>query len=253
MTLEGIAENIISDFLFVLIPLLFGWMFLVFTHRVQLLKFFGVYNSRRIVIYLSNLIISPGSASGVNNKQWGYHGPAVPFYELPVANHLQGLFNYLLPSFSDGSSILRKLLISDVQVQLMPSPHEQGQPEQLTSFITLGSPMYNTISCFVESGLHSKVQFQEDARAILVEAVPPITDTSYGFIERIVDRERKRSIFYAAGLAKLGTAGAAHFLATEWKRLNRKYGDNTNFVVMLRFDTEDDRRWSIVFEQAFEK
>ena len=85
--------------------------------------------------------------------------------------------------------------------------------------------------------------------AILVGGIPPITDASFGFVERLVDSEGKKNIFYAAGLSELGTAGAAHFLATEWARLHRKYGDSISFVVMLRIEPADFRRWSIVFER----
>jgi hypothetical protein len=85
--------------------------------------------------------------------------------------------------------------------------------------------------------------------AIVVEGVPPLTENTYGFVERIFDHNNKRSVFYAAGISELATVGAASFLIAEWTRLHRRYGDKTNFLVVLRFTPNDHRHWSIIFEK----
>lgn len=247
--LETIIVNVLSDFLFLLIIVALGWILFVFTRRTQLLKFYGIDTSRRIVIYLSNLRVMSGGAIGIDDQPRSYQGSAAAFGEMLVANRFRDLFNYLLPSLSDKPGVLSKLLVSDVQVQLLPSPLNQGQLEHSSSFVSLGSPAYNATSGFIERELHSRARFHQDGVAMMVEDVPPITDTTYGFVERIVDHEQRRRVFYAAGLSELATTGAAHFLVTEWARLYRKYGSDNAFVVMLRFDPMDFRRWSIVFER----
>ena len=248
--LKSIAVNIISNFLFLLILITIGWLLYVLTRRSRLLRFYGINVSRRMVVYLSNLRIMLGGAIGVDDRLRAYQGSAVAFGEMLAANQFRDLFNYLLPSLSDKPGVLSKLLISDVQLQLLASPLEQRQLEHSSSFISLGSPAYNVASGFIETALHSRTQFQlGGGGAMLVGDVPPITDTTYGFVERIVDEKRRRCVFYVAGLSELATAGAVHFLATEWARLYRKYGNNTSFVVMLRFEPTDFRRWSIVFER----
>jgi hypothetical protein len=316
MTLEGIAENIIADILCLVITVALSWAFFALTRRARLLRFFGVDKSRRIIVYLSNLRIVCGGAIGIDNQRRSYQGATAAFQEMLVANHFRDVFNYLLPSLSDKPNILSKLLISDVQVQLLHSPLSQEELERLSPFITLGSPAYNIASSFVEEKLRSQARFelgqaspQSDAgppmraiptasdigsedsptlilvsasgvaldwplsagpdntstvnleesgsyaepgevcSAILIEGVPPITDETYGFVERIIDHEQGRCVFYAAGISELATAGAAHFLATEWALLQRKYGNNIAFVVVLRFEAKDYRRCSIVFER----
>ena len=246
---ESILANLISDFLFLLIVIIIGWIFYALTQRSKVLKFFGIDGSRRIAVYLSNLRVQRGGSIGVDGRPRAYQGTAIAFGEMLAANRFREVFNYILPSLSDKPGILSKLLISDIQLQFAPSPLTLGELEHSCSFISLGSPKYNVASGFIETALHSRARFQEDALAILVGDVPPVTDATYGFVERIVDKENARCIFYAAGLSELGTVGATYFLATQWERLHRKYGDSTNFVVMLRFAPEDFRHCSIVFER----
>lgn len=247
--LESIGVNVLSDFVFLLIIIALGWMVVALTRRTQLLKFFGINASRRIVVYLANLRVKQFGAIGIDGRQRSYQGSAMPFGEMLIANRFRDLFNYLIPSLSDRPGILSKILISDVQVQLSTSPLNHGKLEPSASFITFGSPAYNAASGFVETELHSQARFNKDYSEISVANVPPITEVTHGFVERIVDHDKKRSIFYGASLGELGTVGAAHFLATEWARLHRKYGHDTAFLVMLRFEPTDYRRWSIVFER----
>jgi len=325
MTIMGIAENLVSDVLFLLIAVALGWMVFIITRRVRLLKFFGISKSRRIVIYLSNLRVKPKGAIGIDGKERSYQGSAACFAEMQVANRFRDLFNYLLPTLSDESNLLSRLLISDVRVHIQRSPLNQGQLERSSSFVALGSRAYNIASSFIETELHSQVRLQlgnvslstpdesapwlqpsylppsfkdsepEDEAtptltpvsasgasidvdafgffenavlgsastidldpdtdsekqppAVLMKDVPPITDKTCSFVERIVDHEADRSIFYVAGISELGTAGAAYFLMTEWERLHKKYGDSTSFVVMLRIEPTNFKRWSIVFEK----
>ena len=316
MSWDGIAENIISDILFLLIPVVLGWAFLVITRRTKLLGFFGVHEPRRMVIYLSNLRIVRGGAIGIDGRRRSYQGAATAFLEMAVANRFRDVFNYLFPSLSDRPGVLSKLLVSDVQVHLMHSPLHEGELERSSPFITLGSPAYNIASRFAEERLHSQARFRlgrartqpeaeapaatistvsdssgevvptltpvsasgiawdwlmnaetgtastidleesgpdaepgDTSSAIVVEGVPPITDETYGFVERVVDHGQARFVFYVAGISELATAGAAHFLTTEWTYLQRKYPKGTPFLVVLRFETNDYKRWSIVFER----
>ena len=316
MSWGGIAENIISDILFLLIAVVLGWAFLVITRRTKLLGFFGVRGPRRMVIYLSNLRIVRGGATGIDGRRRSYQGAATTFLEMAVANRFRDVFNYLLPSLSDRPSVLSKLLVSDVQVQLIHSPLQEGELERSSPFITLGSPAYNIASRFAEERLHSQARFRlgralmqpeaeapvttistvsdssgevnptltpvsgsgtaldwltnaemgtasandleesgpdaesgDTSSAIMVEGVPPITDVTCGFVERVVDHGQDRFVFYVAGISALATAGAAHFLMAEWTYLQRKYPKGTPFLVVLRFETNNYKRWSIVFER----
>jgi hypothetical protein len=323
MTVDGIAENIVAEIIMFLLLAILGWMAFVLTKRAQLLKFYGVHESRRIIIYLSNLKVTPGGAAGIDGQPRSYRGSAVARGEMDVANRIRDLFNNPFPFLFGKPGILNKLLISDIQVELAAPPEHQEQVEHPSSFITLGSPAYNVASAFVETRLQPRAKFgsvsasspratetssgtvrvttdappitggsidniippsgapcdkppaddivswlewaveahssavstvsleeESDVQpAILVRDVPPIVDPTYAFVERIVDREQHRNVFYVAGLSELGTTGAAHFLATEWLQQHRKHPRDTNFLIVLRINPTDFKRWSIVFER----
>lgn len=312
MTILDILENLISDVLFLILAVILGWAIYKLSHRAKLLGFFGIEKSRRITVYASNLRVKTGGALGINGQELSYQGSTAAFGEIAEANRFRDLFNYLLPSLSETPGLLSKLLVSDIQVQLLLSPLDGSQIEGSASFITLGGPAYNIASGIAESKFHSKAKFvfvtretslsslahppsqsnseaeytgatgirvlnlptfdtaapgtaipfitpsgiathpfqpTEQVSAILVEGVPPMTDSTYGFVERFFDHANKRSIFYTAGISELATAGAAHYIISEWEKLERKFGAESEFLVVLRFDPLDYRRWSIVFEK----
>jgi len=74
-----------------------------------------------------------------------------------------------------------------------------------------------------------------------------MTDPTYGFVECIFDHEKNRKIFYAAGISELATAGAANYLATEWRKLQQKHGNVTSFLVVLKIEPTDYKHWTVVF------
>lgn len=159
MSLDNITGNIISDFLVLLIGLILGWLILTFSRR-KLLTFYGVHESRRMIIYLSNLRVVRGGAVGIDGRLRSYEGAATAFLEMLGANRFRDLFNFLLPTLSESPGFLSKLLISDVQVQLAHSPLREGELERSFPFIALGSPAYNVASRFVEEQLHSRARFR---------------------------------------------------------------------------------------------
>jgi hypothetical protein len=160
MTWEGILANLIADLIFTVIAIVIGWIIVILTKRTRLLKFFGIGDNRRLVIYLSDLRLKPGDTFGIDDERRSYTGSACAFGEMQSANRFRDLFNYFIPSLSETPSFLSKLLISDVQTQMLRSPSSEGQIEQSASFITLGSPAYNNASGFGmvhfpgEIGLH---------------------------------------------------------------------------------------------------
>ncbi len=244
-----ILTNIISDIIFLLLLIAIGWIILFLTRRYKLLSFFNIRRTKKISIYLSNIRVIPGGAIGIDDTKRNYGGKAVTFSESQAARSFTDIFNYLVPSALEKPGILSKLLISDVHVQIEPSPLDYGFAENNSSIIALGSPGYNAISRFIEEVMVSRAKFINDNSGMLVEGFPPIQDTKCGFVERVLDSESGRSIFYAAGLSEPGTVGAALFLSREWKMLHKKYGGSQPFVVMLRFDITNLKNWTILFEQ----
>ena len=122
MVVLDVVLNVVSDFLFLAIVLVLGWLLYVVTRRNKLLGFFGIADSRRLVIYLSRIRVQPRGAIGVRDDRRPFHGSAYALHEMEAARAYRDLFNYLVPSLSDRPGLLSKLFISDVQVQVLPSP-----------------------------------------------------------------------------------------------------------------------------------
>ncbi len=298
LMIRDILVNLLSDLLFLLAAITVAWAIFTLTRRRQLLQFFGIQRSRRMVIYLSNLRIQEYGSIGIDGRPRSYQGPAAAYDEMEVANSFRNLFSYFLPSLSDLPDFLSKLLIADIKVEVVLSPQKPEELERSASFITLGSPVFNVASGSVERELHSQAYFEEVEEQDFTQTVPgtmppplqdtqiasasgtardlpyqqgeeyphfpppqrstysqirirdldPITDPTWGFIERVIDYDRQRHVFYAAGRSALATAGAAYFLATEWANLLKQKQDKP-FLIMLRFDREDYRRWTIMYER----
>jgi hypothetical protein len=86
--------------------------------------------------------------------------------------------------------------------------------------------------------------------AITIKGIPPITDTTYGFIERIKEPITDRMLFYVAGLSEFGTKAAANYLASHWFDLYKKCKKAEAFFIMLSFNDSDPSKASIIFPQS---
>lgn len=159
MSWLGIFENIISDIIVLFFAIGFGWVIFFFFNRNKKLKFFGIKNNKRIVIYVANLRVKKAGALGIDNVPRSYEGHAVAYKEMICANQFRDFFNYLVPSLAEKPNILSKLLISDVKVEVLISPLQESSLENQTTFITLGSPAYNVASKYLQDNHHSAVQF----------------------------------------------------------------------------------------------
>lgn len=252
--LRDIGVNIISDIIFLVIALLIGWVIYYYTRRRKLFKFFKISDTKRLVVYLSNLRIQQYGALAINGKPASYQGSSIVYKELIASYKFRDNFNYIAPSLSDKPGLLSKLLISDVTVRSQISVLHQDHIDHNTSIITLGSPTYNLVSSHIEQHQSNIVRFRQNRNGSFIEVdnIQPITDTTYGFVERLFDRDNNRSIFYTAGLSELGTVGAADYLAYNWKSLYNKYKGDKNFLIMLKFSPQNMRNWTIVFEREWD-
>lgn len=293
-------ENLIADIIFLILLGLIGWLLITLTRRRMLQLFFGVLQNKRIVIYLSNLRVLTFGAVGISGRKMSYQGSAVAYGEMKAAFRIRRLFSFVIPALEESSDFLRRLLISDVSVDLAISPLSKNEIEARTSFITLGSTAYNVASKAVEEkygesrfrfGILKKKDIEEkpfgvrptafstDAEpeimhggtvsmsaslmgnervseeklnnksAILIEGMPPFEDTRNSFVQRTVDKNNNRSLFYVAGLSEHSTEGAANYLVSEWHKLYKKFGSDTSFLVVLRISRETTESWTVLFDK----
>lgn len=299
MTICGVLENLVSDVIFILIAIFLGWVFIRVTRQRNLHRFFLTGKRKRLTVYLSNLMVRPYGAAGINGRIMSYQGSAVAYGEMESANRIRDLFSLVVPSLSDDPGLLRRVLLSDVKVQITISPLDQENLETESSVVSFGSGAYNAMSSYIEESLIPLASFRygiltvDDSRvyiptqrptaystdsevtfipglvppsgvginsrrpddeditsAIIVEGIPPIEDTTYGFVERIFVEESDRFIFFIAGLSEFSTEGAAYYLLSQWSQLDRKYRNKEHFIVLLNFDDDDNRKFSVVLDRV---
>lgn len=254
-TRQDLFVNLFADFIIVFISIFAADIFYLWP-RLRLRKFFGLDDSRNIAIYVSNIRYDPmkAPAVGVDDQSAtiGAGTETVSFRELMAANYFQELLTRLFPSLPELVSVLGKLRISGVQVQILPSPKEQEDFDPTPPFISIGGTAFNAASGFIQKNLKSRIQchvINGHNTEIEIRDMPhmsPITDPYYGFIERIVHPQGY--IFYAVGSSSIGSAGAAYHLATQWKKLCRKHGDGP-FLKIIKVDRNN---FKLCLETVFE-
>lgn len=153
MSWYGILENIISEFIFIFIGVVLPFIFIVVTRQLKLKRFFRISENNSLTVYLSNLEVLPFGSIGLSNRKFSFSGEAVSYREMQVANDFQSLFSFPIPK-------LAKFLYIDTKTQLSISPTDEDEIETESSFISLGSPVYNAASIFIESLELNAVHFE---------------------------------------------------------------------------------------------
>ena len=74
---RDVGVNLFSDLVFIILSLLIYWAYYLFTERRKLLKFFGIWGSKKIIIYISNLNILLGGAAGIDGLRYSFQGSAI--------------------------------------------------------------------------------------------------------------------------------------------------------------------------------
>ncbi len=156
----GVLENLISEFIFILILIFLGWFFLRITRQRTLHRFFLTNKNKRVSIYLSNLQVIPFGAIGIDGMTMSYQGTAADYGEMESANKIRDLFSLVVPSITDEPGFLDRVLLSDVKVQLTVSPLDPEDLEAESSVISFGSGAFNTMSKFIEDELEPLASFR---------------------------------------------------------------------------------------------
>ena len=114
----------------------------------------------------------------------------------------------------------------------------------------MGSPGYNVASKYIEEKFNPFCKFINDNNAFQVQGMDsPIDNLQCSFVQKSVNSQSRQSAFYVAGMSALGTTGAAHFLATKWNYLSKKYPKNKPFCIVLKIRSTDVTNYEILFEK----
>lgn len=242
-------QNIASDFIYLFIILFIGWLIYLSTHRSKLLKFFGLKENKKIILYTSNLKITPGlnsGAIGVDQIVRNFSENAIPVYEVNLIAIYQRLFNFIIPGINSLPFLLKQLLNSDIEVEVLPSPLTVGEVEKEISIISIGSPGYNIASSYIEKDCHSKGVFVDDNQALSLSRDQKFTDIHAGFIQRAINTNTGQFTFYVAGMTSRGSTGAALYLASKWKYLANKYPNSEPFCIIINVTSADCKKYEII-------
>src|SRR3989304_2913361 len=89
-----VGINLLSDVIFLMTALLIWGAYYLFSDRMQLLKFFGIWESKKITIYISNLNVLLGGTTGIDGSRYSFQGSSIAAEESKAATRIQNLFNY---------------------------------------------------------------------------------------------------------------------------------------------------------------
>ncbi len=241
--------NVASNFITLCLSIALGLMIYHLSRRRHLLRFFNIADSKKVIVYMSHLRIIPGGALGIDNQPRSFGESAIPLSEVRLIQIFQRLFNFIVPGVEGLPGFFRSLLISDVEVSVLPSPLTPGDVERNDTFVAIGSPGYNASSSQVEQALNPPAVFANNNIAISLSGLQPISDTRCAFVQRVYNQTTDQTAFYLAGMSSLGTYGAVIFLAKRWRYLSKKYEGNRPFCVVIRVTSSDGQQSEIILER----
>lgn len=243
-------QNVSSEFIALFLLVLFGYFFYRMTGRRKLLSFFHVGQDKRFIIYLSSVNVTAGGSVGVDGRPRSFAGPTFALTEVYLIGLIQRLFNYITPGVDSLPGFLKSILISDVTVDFLPSPPLTTDVDTQVPYLALGSPGYNSASQRIQADYNPLAQFETNNVEIMVNNLGKLSDPRLGFLVRARNNSTGQIAYYAAGPASIGTTGTAIYLIKNWRNLQKRFGNDTPFVVLLRFMSDDPRQVEVVAEKA---
>jgi hypothetical protein len=256
--LLSILASLLASILFagIAISLYLLWLIL---RRRNIRQFFGIVEQDRIDVFVSGMWVNKAYSSKPRNwnvprlREINYQNIAVSALEISEAHSLQFMFQDVFRKFVDRFAGLGRLQVTDVELRVKPSPPEQHFTEREDSFIAIGGVSFSGAASFIESSLNPQAHFQRDSNdGNLFVRVNGVGDfrglAGLGFLVRIVDHQKRRTVFYAAGLGTSGTCGPVYFLRQNWKELYARYGAMKDFYIV--FQTGADHRRSLVVSET---
>jgi hypothetical protein len=241
--LVNLGSNILGEFLFWVGLGLFVYIAVRLTQN-RFLDFFGVRNSRRLTVYLSNL--------------WQQNtgrptGSVLSGHEFRATRTITGLFGdapFRLPELVKG--LVDALFAGDrVDVSIEVSPLLAEEVRSSSMIVVGGTPKNITRRLYFESDLLCLAIVGEKAEPpsdIFKKELEPrvrimtgprsgeeiVGDYNFAIIEKVRNKEQGTVAIMCAGFRGDSSWAATEYLARNWRQLARKYG-NDGFAICLGF------------------
>lgn len=231
--------NISSDFIFIILLILLGYLWISLTRRNKLYRFFALNRLEpKVIIYTSNLGVSQkGSTVDFRGLPRSYTGSAIPEYELSMIPPILRLFNTIVPGVDELPNILKKITLSEVDIEHQASPSKREEIDFSKSTIfTFGSPGYNCVSEYVQNDLNPLMKMLKDNMEIRESETNQVVGSgrNVAFLQKVYEKNNKRWVFYTAGIDENGTKGSLLYLIRNWRELFKKY-DDKQFAICFEF------------------
>jgi hypothetical protein len=254
---ENLGSNLLADLLFWLGLGLIVWLTVRLTQR-RFLDFFGVRESRRLTVHLSNLW---------DPRRGDPQGSVLAGHEFRVIRTVAGLFGdapFRLPDLVRGlvdSFFLGQKV--DFSVEVSPLSAKEIGFSDLNSLMIVGATPKNSVRRhYFESGLpyltvvgEAKDSPDDIYRQVLSPRVRVmkgpqkdgeiIGPYNFAIVEKTHDGEHGMAIFMCVGFRGDSSWGATEYLAKNWRELSREYGDK-DFALCLGFPMSERRMHSYV-------
>lgn len=230
-------QNVVSDFITLLIVVGGGSITYRASRRRNLLNFFECSSSRNLTLYLSSLSFIDGVAYDLDRAVRGWHGPAVPGYEASLVASAYRVFLAPVPGLSEQKGFLRFLSLSDMILEILRSPEYGEEPEVTESgtMIAIGSEAYNQATRIVERSPEARARLAWPGEITTMDG-PIFRGESYAVVQKVYLKDRSQWAFIVAGISEAGTSAAYLHLLGAWPALLRKYGhgEESGFVQVLK-------------------
>jgi hypothetical protein len=243
--LTGTGSNVIADIVFwILLGITFWATSAVLARRFS--RFFGLNNSRRLAVYLSNLYD--------REKSLRAEGYTISLHELRAAQSVDQLFGSAplrLPDLVRGF-VDSVWLRGQIRAEILVSPLDSADADLSRNLIVVGSSSRNSVRArYLSTGLPTAAFPGEDSRAEARPREPASTtvvitrdgsqsertypsDMNIALLEKCVDPYRGLNVFFCLGLRGDTSWAACEHLVRDWKKLARQFGDG-GFLICLGF------------------
>lgn len=224
-------------------------------------KFFGFNKQKSLNIYFSSLWVK-GTAQSIvfnyKNESRSFRGVALPGNEFGTLPTMSNTFSFITDGNNFLSTLINRIIFKDIDIQYLNSPTSEEIPGDC-NIITIGSKGYNSVSEYFESKVENHLKFNKNNNEILYNGniiASPTAGYDYAIIEKFIDDEGHRVMFYLAGFDVIGTKCAVEYLMKNWGSLYKLYGEG-GFAICIKTkraqsENESSNNISVVFQKAID-
>jgi|SRR5882724_1449362 len=249
MSVSDFCSAIAANWISVLAPAALVALYYRFFGRRRFLAFFGLDGSRAVTVYVSNLNVPSGTAVALDGAARSYSGGAVPEYEVRLLPTLHRTFNLLAAGTDRLPDVLKRILASDIEVNVVAAPTAIGALDADATIVAVGGAAYNSAAARLATEFRPLANVTADGASLQVEGASEVMrDLRVALVQRAIHPSTGQVAFYLVGLSATGTTAAVHFLAHKWRWLHRRFGATKPFCVVLHVTSDDGRQYTVVKE-----